>query len=361
MPVYAQPSGDEYSSRPNYGNAVGSLAEAVSQIGQAMQQRRQAQQARSILQTLLAEQAGQEQTVGQSQISAGIAESPTALSGRVPGETRPRVAAPSRIGELLAQQPQRRGALSPVEQFVLEATLKNKFESPLVKQTQQTELESKRADIGLKHAQTEEAKRKPEEERLKVAREQGKETFDRSNTLRDEFRSSAVFKNYQEIERAQKNIHSAYVTSTDPKTKSRIASDQALGVSIQKMLDPGSVVRESEYSRTQEGAAAINQLSGRATQLVKGGLRLADSDRLEIKNLADTILANAKGSLKGEIGRFGKLADDFAVPRDYVFGGLDLELDEPGQAADRPAQTAPSAGISRQDAMAELRKRGRIR
>ncbi|KKM21136.1 hypothetical protein LCGC14_1638500, partial [marine sediment metagenome] len=93
-------------------------------------------------------------------------------------------------------------------------------------------------------------------------------------TQAKEFRADPRIKNFQIIERSERGMQAALKQATSPNVKSRIASDQTLGVLFQKMLDPESVVRESEFARTPEGAAAINRLLAIAPQLRLGGLRL---------------------------------------------------------------------------------------
>ena len=44
-------------------------------------------------------------------------------------------------------------------------------------------------------------------------------------------------------------------------SKSLAASDQALVILFNKMLDPGSVVREGEFDRTAEGQAIMDRVN----------------------------------------------------------------------------------------------------
>ncbi|KKN24784.1 hypothetical protein LCGC14_0891480, partial [marine sediment metagenome] len=76
-------------------------------------------------------------------------------------------------------------------------------------------------------------------------------------TQAKEFRADSRIQNLQIVERSERGMQAALKLSLKPGAKSRIASDQALGVLFQKMLDPTSVVRESEFARTPEGAALM--------------------------------------------------------------------------------------------------------
>ncbi|HEB13531.1 MAG TPA: hypothetical protein ENI13_00970 [candidate division CPR3 bacterium] len=65
-----------------------------------------------------------------------------------------------------------------------------------------------------------------------------------------------------------------------------VAVDQAIISSFNKITDPASVVRESEYARTAEDLALLNRLKGKIEKLLKGGAGLTQDDRDAIVRLA---------------------------------------------------------------------------
>ncbi len=67
--------------------------------------------------------------------------------------------------------------------------------------------------------------------------------------------------------------------------RNKIAVNQAIITSYNKITDPSSVVRESEYERTPEGAALLNRLRGAYEKISQGGL-LTEEDLIEIKETA---------------------------------------------------------------------------
>lgn len=148
------------------------------------------------------------------------------------------------------------------------------------------------------------------------------EMLERAASLRDEFNKSGVYKQFQEIERASMGLEEAYKLATAQDIESRIASDQALGVMFQKMLDPDSVVRESEYARTPEGAALLNRIAAIGPQLVKGGLRLGDQDRLALIEMTRKLYESAGGQFNKHYDRYSNLAQQYAVEPDLIFGGM---------------------------------------
>ena len=153
-----------------------------------------------------------------------------------------------------------------------------------------------------------------------AAERKKRETLNLASSLRKEFNADATYKNYKTIKRSAEGLEAAYQLATSPDTKSRIAADQALGVLFQKMLDPTSVVRESEYARTPEGASFLNRLSSFAPQLQKGGLRLKDEDRMALVEQAKKLLESAQQDLELHIERYSEIARQYGVAPQLVVG-----------------------------------------
>lgn len=162
---------------------------------------------------------------------------------------------------------------------------------------------------------------------VKIISEPGGEALskaDRSKiaiTQAKEFRTDERIKNLQIVERSERGMAAALKQSTSPNVKSRIASDQVLGVLFQKMLDPTSVVRESEFARTPEGAALVNRLLGGAEQIVKGGLKLTNEDRTALVAMAQKLLDEAKITANTAFSEFEVRADELNLNKKIVFGG----------------------------------------
>ena len=164
-----------------------------------------------------------------------------------------------------------------------------------------------------------------------------------------EFLSDPRIKNLQVIERSERGMAAALKQATGPDVKSRIAADQALGVLFQKMLDPESVVRESEYARTPEGAAAINRLLAIAPQLRLGGLKLLDEDRHALVTMAKKLLDEAKVTANKAFDEFETRADTIGLNKKIVFGGA-KRFDISSQEEQVPVQQVPVQQIPVQQA-----------
>lgn len=72
------------------------------------------------------------------------------------------------------------------------------------------------------------------------------------------------------------------------------AQSQAVVIGFNKMLDPISVVRESEYARTPEGASLLNRLEGQIIRFQQGGVGLNAAELQNIYDIASAILDGYK-------------------------------------------------------------------
>jgi len=140
--------------------------------------------------------------------------------------------------------------------------------------------------------------------------------------LRKEFNADKAYKDFQTIKRSESTMNSAYKISIRSDTKSRVASDQALAVCFQKMLDPDSVVRESEYARTPEGVSMMNKILAYIPQLQKGGLAISDEDRKAMLDIAKKLLEEGKRALNSHIERYETVSRDYGINPRLVLGNI---------------------------------------
>lgn len=71
------------------------------------------------------------------------------------------------------------------------------------------------------------------------------------------------------------------------KTNNYVAVDQALITLYNKLTDPTSVVRESEYARTAMNLPTMNRLKGAVQKVATGGAGLTSDDRQALMNMAE--------------------------------------------------------------------------
>ena len=101
-----------------------------------------------------------------------------------------------------------------------------------------------------------------------------------------------------------------------------VAGSQAVLVTFQKILDPTSVVRESEYARSSSGLALIERVKGEFTKLQKGGAGLTLSQLKSFAQLADDAVAKlSNGRVRDERERIGRFADHYGIDKSIIFSG----------------------------------------
>lgn len=132
------------------------------------------------------------------------------------------------------------------------------------------------------------------------------------------------------------------------------AGSQAVLVTFQKVLDPTSVVRESEYARSASGQAFLSRIRGAVERIQKGGAGVPLDELEKFARLAREA-AEVQGKVLGATReRIGRTADRYRIPRNLV---LEDEPAAPVETAPAPPSApAGGSGISYQDYL--KRKRG---
>jgi len=178
--------------------------------------------------------------------------------------------------------------------------------------------------------------------------------------LRKEFRSAPAYKKYQVTQRAEQIMEKALEFSREPGLSSRIGSDQALGVLFQKILDPESVVRESEYARTPEGAAVWNKIKAMPEKLLRGGLALTDEERMALVRIAKEVVNADKLAVNQLIDDYTYTANQYGVNPKWVVGNMtkfDIKVNDIAPQTQRQTQFAPDELSNIDKRIAELEAR----
>ena len=114
-----------------------------------------------------------------------------------------------------------------------------------------------------------------------------------------------------------------------------LSGSQAILISFNKLLDPTSVVRESEYARSATGQSALETLKGMADKLARGGAGVTLGELASYRRFGEQVVAN---TLKTTVGPERK-----RIERLIEFAGVDPSLVFTGRFAtpEGPQQTAP--------------------
>lgn len=102
---------------------------------------------------------------------------------------------------------------------------------------------------------------------------------------------------------------------------------QSVLVTFQKILDPTSVVRESEYARSAAGLGLMSRLEGYVERLKSGGAGVPVADLAAMVETARQFLESMNGYTAGQRKRIGASAKQYGIDPALVFD--DLTPDEP--------------------------------
>jgi hypothetical protein len=176
--------------------------------------------------------------------------------------------------------------------------------------------------LATTNAELDVAKAGPVAQAQAAAQAGGKE-FDRANTLRDEFNN--LTKDFRTVQDAYNKIKKAAPTG---------AGDMSLLYSYVKLLDPGSVVRESEFGVAAASGSFGERIQGLAQRIISGQ-RLPDSLRKDFLREADSIYQGQKRGYDTAKQTYSDLAGKYNIAADKVI--VDYA------AANAPAEAPPPA------------------
>jgi hypothetical protein len=229
-----------------------------------------------------------------------------------------------------------RKAVSDADKAAVEAKYADKFAI--------ADLQKKAADLGLTKAQTGSALAQSKKLGVETAKavlelEAFKATggidpakaFEQEEKLRKEFQGRT--KVYGELGTTYNNIKSSAEAKNGP-------GDIALITGFMKMLDPGSVVRETEFATARDTAGLYERLLNTSQKLQSGQLFALDSkQRQEYVNLAKQYLDSAQKKAGEDKKALGVVVKNYRLNPDNVFGPETAETPAPA-----PTGGAPAAG-----------------
>jgi len=128
----------------------------------------------------------------------------------------------------------------------------------------------------------------------------GEKGFKNEFDLKKEFTNEPVYKEFQ-------SMKSAFSQVQESLKKENPIGDVAAATKIMKLLDPGSVVRESELGIAMAASGKMDRLTNYVDMWKKGTL-LTPSQRAEFGSLANELYnasANAYNAKRGEYANFG--------------------------------------------------------
>lgn len=152
----------------------------------------------------------------------------------------------------------------------------------------------------------------------------GQKGFDNELKLRGDFRGEPVYKAHQEMKSAYSQIKQALGQASP-------AGDLAGATKIMKLLDPGSVVRESELGMAMAASGLIDRVTNYA-DMIRTGKKLTPTQRIDFQNLADKLFQESVNQYNAKGNEYRGIAKDYGFNEERVTGPLDnFTLEAPAE------------------------------
>lgn len=167
--------------------------------------------------------------------------------------------------------------------------------------------------------------------KVEVPINMGQKGLDNELSLHSKWRQEPIYKAHQDVKSAYSQI-SAALAQQSP------AGDLAGATKLMKILDPGSVVRESELGMAMAASGAMDRLVNYADKIIKG-TKLTPTQRKDFQTLADSLNAESVKLYNAKRNEYAGFAQDYGLNADRIVGA-----EERGATVAKPT---PSAGGTR--------------
>lgn len=150
----------------------------------------------------------------------------------------------------------------------------------------------------------------------------GQKGFENELKLRGDFRGEPVYKAHQEMQSAYSQIQQSLKQATP-------AGDLAGATKIMKLLDPGSVVRESELGMAMAATGLLDRVQNYAQNIISGN-KLTPKQRQEFQRLADALYGESVKAYNGKRSEYQKLGGEYGLNADRAVGAPASMAANPG-------------------------------
>lgn len=150
----------------------------------------------------------------------------------------------------------------------------------------------------------------------------GQKGFDNELKLRGDFKGEPVYKAHQEMQSAYSQIKQSLTQGTP-------AGDLAGATKIMKLLDPGSVVRESELGMAMAATGLLDRAQNYAQNIISGN-KLTPKQRQEFQQLADALYGESVKAYNSKRGEYTKLGSEYGLNADRAIGAPASLAQDPG-------------------------------
>jgi len=160
--------------------------------------------------------------------------------------------------------------------------------------------------------------------------------------LENEMKIRAAFAG-EPVYKARQEMQSAYGQITDSLRESSPAGDLAAATKFMKLLDPGSVVRESELYLAMQASGALDRMVNYAN-LRLSGQKLTPDQRKDFQSLADKLYSTATNTYNQKRNEYAGLAEAYGLDINRAVGAAAVlpERTERAQPQAAPSRKIPT-------------------
>jgi len=165
----------------------------------------------------------------------------------------------------------------------------------------------------------------------------GQSGLDNEMKIRGAFSGEPVYKGFQEMK-------TAYGQITESIKQASPAGDLAAATKFMKLLDPGSVVRESELYMAMQASGALDRFVNYANMRISGQ-KLTPEQRKDFQSLADRLYAASVNAYNQKRGEYATIASDYELNVNRAVGTPITMPSRLTTDTTRQGAGAPPAGI----------------
>jgi hypothetical protein len=140
----------------------------------------------------------------------------------------------------------------------------------------------------------------------------GQRGLDNELKIRGDFRSEPIYKAHQDVMSAHSQISTALKQASP-------AGDLAGATKLMKILDPGSVVRESELGMAMAASGLLDRAQNYA-QMVMSGQKLTPTQRKDFQQLADGLFAESTKQYNNKRAEYAQFGKAYGLDSDRILG-----------------------------------------
>lgn len=163
-----------------------------------------------------------------------------------------------------------------------------------------------------------------------VVMNQGQKGFENTTDLKKQFGNEPIYKEFAGMDTAHKQVTSAIQQGTP-------IGDTAAATKIMKLLDPGSVVRETELGMAMAATGKMDRLKN-FMDLYISGKKLTDNQRKEFQSLADELYNAAAQAYNQKRGEYERIGQGFGLNTDLALGNPAKVMTKPVAGGDLASQ-----------------------